>query len=64
MASKNNSVLNKSHAVRKTFSYSRGAVTMNMTLRIDTKEELNAGLDIGKEFVFDLEKELAKFKKQ
>lgn len=62
MVSKNNQILHINSRVDKVFEYTQGPVNIKITLRIDTKEELKAGLSIGKRFVEDVEKELEKLK--
>lgn len=64
MASQNNKILVRNPITQKTFSYTRGQVSMNFTLRTDIKEELVAGLEISEALVKDIKEELAKKKQK
>ena len=58
MASKNKQVLQKTPTENKNFSYSKGNVTLSFNLRTDIKDQLKDFLELLKEGVKDVEKEL------
>ncbi len=53
-------IVRKSSELRKTFSYDKGAVHLDFTLRIDTKQELKDFKEILLRAVEEVEEEIKK----
>lgn len=51
-------MLVSNHLTTKTFQYSKGAVTIKISLRNDIKQELKDGLEILEAIVKDIKEEL------
>ena len=58
MASKNRQVLQKNPTEQRTFDYAKGGVTLRFTLRTDIKSELIDFLELLKEAVEDVTKQI------
>lgn len=53
-------ILQKQNVTNKTFSYQKGNVSLNFTLRVDTKQELKDWIEIVKQSLEDVGEELQK----
>lgn len=59
MASKNKQVIQKAPTENKNFSYEKGNVSLKFGLRTDIKAEMADFLDLLKEAIGDVEKDIA-----
>lgn len=58
MASKNKQVIERSHAVNKTYSYKKGNVTLDFTLNLGVKSHLKDFIDLLTQAIIEVEADL------